>query len=639
MSGIEPESSRNRKRKSVESGHTTAPRPIRCEDCNEVFAQQQTLKRHFGTRKHLNKLGKTSTATTSCPHCSKGFARNHDVQRHIGRAHKDVVARTSAQQSDETVYKEKFSRALGHTAVTDCDQVLDDGEREDSGIAFLSEPASDTSLANEEGPSPAPNKGTSSSKDDNASSRVPAEDIERRMRNLNLFESTRLSRDALIKAGANPTPGSMISEPRCTECRQPYEHDVKDLSDHLENHQIEQQYPLNSCNDCGVAFICAQDLQWHQESAATRGDCGFDFKHESKCTGHHPPSMETKLNRNNAAFKDAKMAWEAIRRLNLFLRAGRVIQKRSVGTQAIEVLTGFRYSLDAIRRRFSRESLLSDHSCPAAIATDETDRGLVTSSHGASGPSSTFELMLKDFFINHQDQHGNTPLHCAIQHSDLNAVRDLIAIGANVLVENEDNLTSLHLAAAFSDVRVVHVILKTGISMHTKDSLGRTALDIASMTPSLKVARFLLDRGADPFMSDNCDLGTLRFAKATNSSGSIAAIDASGVELDVDALDESGRSALHIAASMGYTVVVQALISCRAKIHAVDHRGRTPLYCAAETDSTRLVGMLIEAGAAVNVVDLEGWTPLQIACHHGHADVVRLLIDHGAQVDNEEQRP
>jgi len=135
---------------------------------------------------------------------------------------------------------------------------------------------------------------------------------------------------------------------------------------------------------------------------------------------------------------------------------------------------------------------------------------------------------------------------------------------------------------------------------------------------------------------------------------------AKGVDPNVG--DYDGRTALHVAATLGQMRVVEALLrSPTALVDVFDRWGKTPLQDASENgheavatflrahgatvksakaakllctaaaagNIDRLVRLLAE-GSDINVSDYDGRTALHLAASEGHAPAVRWLLLHGA---------
>ena len=96
-------------------------------------------------------------------------------------------------------------------------------------------------------------------------------------------------------------------------------------------------------------------------------------------------------------------------------------------------------------------------------------------------------------------------------------------------------------------------------------------------------------------------------------------------QVDLEAVDNHGYTALHCAARDGYDTIVVQLLQAKANIEAVDNNGYTALHCAAASGHNTIVGQLLQAKANPTAVTKNGQTALQIAEQHGNQDVVQRL--------------
>lgn len=96
---------------------------------------------------------------------------------------------------------------------------------------------------------------------------------------------------------------------------------------------------------------------------------------------------------------------------------------------------------------------------------------------------------------------------------------------------------------------------------------------------------------------------------------------------------QQGFSPLHLAASVGGTECIEALLSSNADIEARDWLGSTPLVVAAAADQPKAVRLLLKNGANVQAVSESGKSAIHSAAHAGSADCLRLLLDAGANIE------
>ncbi|KAK6542442.1 hypothetical protein TWF694_006395 [Orbilia ellipsospora] len=95
--------------------------------------------------------------------------------------------------------------------------------------------------------------------------------------------------------------------------------------------------------------------------------------------------------------------------------------------------------------------------------------------------------------------------------------------------------------------------------------------------------------------------------------------------------DNDGSSALHYGATDGE--ITRLLVSSKADVKVVTKGGRTALHCAAESGCEEAAKYLIVNGANVDIYVAGGWTPIQIAARRGNREVVEVLIENGAALN------
>ena len=103
----------------------------------------------------------------------------------------------------------------------------------------------------------------------------------------------------------------------------------------------------------------------------------------------------------------------------------------------------------------------------------------------------------------------------------------------------------------------------------------------------------------------------------------------------ISARDESGQTALHLAARSGRDKLVELLVSRGADVSSRDDYGQTPLYSAtgSHNDHVDIARLLILHGADINATDKEGNTPLHYPAKWAVKSIIELLILHGATVN------
>lgn len=108
------------------------------------------------------------------------------------------------------------------------------------------------------------------------------------------------------------------------------------------------------------------------------------------------------------------------------------------------------------------------------------------------------------------------------------------------------------------------------------------------------------------------------------------------LNVDVNASQPDGSTALSWAAHRGDLETAELLIQAGAKVDAADEYGRTPLWLACANRHAAMVEKLLRAGANPNTALRSGETALMTAARLGSMDVVELLLAYGADVSAKE---
>ena len=216
------------------------------------------------------------------------------------------------------------------------------------------------------------------------------------------------------------------------------------------------------------------------------------------------------------------------------------------------------------------------------------------------------------------------PIIEAARAQDADAVRTLLADGADANARQPDGATALHWAAYRDDHEITALLLEAGADVRAANELGATPLWLAASNRSARMVKQLLDAGAEP-----------------------------NVELP------EGETPLMAAARAGGAEAVHLLLVHGAQVnHAETSRDQTALMWAVAQQHDEVIRLLLEHGADVNarsrvrprlmhadstnasqydqgvVWNRGGYTALLFAARHGAAGAGRLLVDAGADIND-----
>ena len=276
-----------------------------------------------------------------------------------------------------------------------------------------------------------------------------------------------------------------------------------------------------------------------------------------------------------------------------------------------------------------------------AFAQNSTDRAYVSI---RNNDLAAIRSLTKDRGLNDKDADGQTPLMFAAAFGSLDAVKILIANGADAKAVSAAGLNALHVAAA--DSRKVRLLIENGADVNQASLIGRTPLFIAAGTVgSLETVKLLLEKGADVNAADNTGMTPVIAAANVNDEAVVKLLIEKGANVNTRATAGPSVTALMGAASNGNVNLTRFLLVRKADVHVIsaDRSGTvkngpvafgnvTALHLAVGKGDLETVRLLLDAGAAVNARDVRGLTPLvfAIATDRPNIEIVRLLLLRGA---------
>jgi len=229
--------------------------------------------------------------------------------------------------------------------------------------------------------------------------------------------------------------------------------------------------------------------------------------------------------------------------------------------------------------------------------------------------------------------HHGTALHRAIEKGQMRAVECFLEKNRD-LIELTDGKgqTLLHWAAKGSHYEIVRFLLEKGANVHAVDDMHQTALHcVAAVGPAGENSLRVLGGSAEhvPRLSKD------RAEPQGSHEKTICILLES--ELDVDAKDITGSTALLLAAHFGHEITVRLLIDGNADKEARENDRVSSTAAAAGNGHHVIVQVLLDKGVDVNSKDDHQRTPLHWAAQHGCEKTIQLLLQSGSRVQENDK--
>ena len=164
-------------------------------------------------------------------------------------------------------------------------------------------------------------------------------------------------------------------------------------------------------------------------------------------------------------------------------------------------------------------------------------------------------------------------------------VKLLLARGADVNTRDKNRETPLFKAGT---KEMVELLIENGADVNARNHIGWISLRKALLGNQTAVAELLLAKGADAKSVDDCGDGLLSASPNVKFTKKLIEMGA-----PVNASNDNGTTALHMAVSRGMIEVAKVLVANGADINAKDADGKTPL---ASTHDDKMKAFLKKKG-------------------------------------------
>lgn len=162
-------------------------------------------------------------------------------------------------------------------------------------------------------------------------------------------------------------------------------------------------------------------------------------------------------------------------------------------------------------------------------------------------------------------------------------------------------------AVYWGDVDLIKIFLDNGMNIEAMCE-GITALHMAIYVGKIAVAKLLVDYGCSIYPAVDADLQylyspgstILHAAACTKPENEKMLQFVLDLEIGIDIVDNSGRTALHMAAREGHAIITRILLQNGADHEIRDSNGCTALSLAAQEHRWSTIRVLLKGGANIN---------------------------------------
>ncbi len=247
-----------------------------------------------------------------------------------------------------------------------------------------------------------------------------------------------------------------------------------------------------------------------------------------------------------------------------------------------------------------------------------------------NGQTEIIDLLLsQEAPVDIQRKDGQTALMIAVDKDMIDTVKLLLHHNALLDIQNKDGFTALMIAADKGNDRIIKLLLQHNTSVCKQNNIGQTALAIAAQNENISTVEQFLFFNATADVQDRHSFKMLLLA-LDNSHDDVTYVITTHI-IDLDYADAA--SLLISVTEYGQRKAVSILLGMGASVNTTDESGNTALIIAAKKCDALITKYLLEKGAHVDFQNLEGKTALMISAEVGSRHVAEVLLRCKASVE------
>ncbi|XP_066532025.1 transient receptor potential cation channel, subfamily N, member 1 [Hoplias malabaricus] len=244
------------------------------------------------------------------------------------------------------------------------------------------------------------------------------------------------------------------------------------------------------------------------------------------------------------------------------------------------------------------------------------------------------EAILKFFYQNKAnpniaDKMDRSPLHIAAERGHTSVVEILTEkFRSSVLPRTKDGSTLLHIASQCGHPDTALTLLKKGVPLHMPNKSGAVCLHSAAKRGHSAVVKSLLLKGAQVDTTTKDGQTALHIAVENCKPQVVQMLLGFGAQVQLRG-GKDLETPLHVAARVKEgEKVAEMLLKSGAEVNAEQENGETAMHVAARHGALQMMRALTEEGADLTWRSKAGENPLHVAVRHCHAHMVEAILNY-----------